>query len=400
MTEGFLAGLLDEAGRIRESLVELRRAIHRHPEGGFGEFETAALVEKTLTSCGIPSVRVAGTGVVGLLEGEKRGRVVALRADMDALELDEGTGAPYASEVPGLMHACGHDAHTAMLLGAARLLSGRRDFLPGRVVFLFQPAEETTGGALPMIREGALEDPRVDAVFGLHVGIDLPCGEISVSEGTVHAASDMFDVTVTGRGCHGAYPHEGVDAVAISGQVLCALNSIVSRNVDPLEPAVVTIGTIRGGTARNVLAETVEMTGIIRTLDPAVRKAVRERVRAIVEGTAASLGGRAEIRFTEGYPCLVNDPGMARLVKATATGLLGAGKVRLSERPSMGVEDFAYFSGERPGAFFTLGAGNPAKGIIHPAHSPRFDIDEDALPVGAAMMAGVAVNFLTGEVRQ
>ena len=400
MTGGFLSGLLDEADRIRESLVELRRAIHRHPEGGFAEFQTAALVEKTLASCGIPARRVAKTGVVGVLDGTGPGRVVALRADMDALELDEGTGATYASGVPGLMHACGHDAHTAILLGAARLLSGRRASLPGSVVFLFQPAEETTGGALPMIEEGVLEDPRVDAVFGLHVGIDLPCGEVSVSEGTVHAASDMFDVTVTGRGCHGAHPHEGVDAVAIAGQVLCSLQSVVSRSVDPLEPSVVTVGTIRGGSARNVLAETVEMGGIIRTLSPGVRKGVRERVRAIVEGTAASLGGRAEIRITEGYPCLVNDPGMARLVKATATGLLGAGKVRPATRPSMGVEDFAYFSGERPGAFFYLGAGNPAKGIIHAAHSPRFDIDEDALPVGAAMMAGVALNFLTGEARQ
>lgn len=390
-------GLLEEALSLRETLVCLRRAIHRHPEGGFREFETAALVEKTLASCGIPARRVARTGVVGVLEGAGPGRVAALRADMDALELDEGTGAPYASEVPGLMHACGHDAHTAVLLVAARLLSERRDFLPGSVVFLFQPAEETAGGALPMIREGVLEAPRVDAVFGLHVGIGLPCGEVSVSEGTVHAASDMFDVTVTGRGCHGAYPHEGVDAVAIAGQVLCALNSIVSRNVDPLEPAVVTVGTIRGGSARNVLAESVEMTGIIRTLDPAVRKTVRERVRKIVESTAAALGGRAEILFREGYPCLVNDPGMARLVKETATALLGAGKVRAVTRPSMGVEDFAYFSGERPGAFFILGAGNPAKGIIHPAHSPRFDIDEDALPVGAAMMAGVALNFLSGE---
>ena len=400
MTGGFLSGLLDEADRIRESLVELRRAIHRHPEGGFAEFQTAALVEKTLASCGIPARRVAKTGVVGVLDGTGPGRVVALRADMDALELDEGTGATYASGVPGLMHACGHDAHTAILLGAARLLSGRRASLPGSVVFLFQPAEETTGGALPMIEEGVLEDPRVDAVFGLHVGIDLPCGEVSVSEGTVHAASDMFDVTVTGRGCHGAPPHEGVDAVAIAGQVLCSLQSVVSRSVDPLEPSVVTVGTIRGGSARNVLAETVEMGGIIRNRSAGVRKGVRERVRAIVEGTAASLGGRAEIRITEGYPCLVNDPGMARLVKATATGLLGAGKVRPATRPSMGVEDFAYFSGERPGAFFYLGAGNPAKGIIHPAHSPRFDIDEDALPVGAAMMAGVALNFLTGEVRQ
>jgi amidohydrolase len=400
MNQGFLAGLLEEAGRIRESIVEMRRAIHRHPEGGFAEFRTAALVERTLETLGIPSRRVAGTGVVGILAGTRPGLVVALRADMDALELDEATGAAYASEVPGLMHACAHDAHTAMLLGAARLLSGRRESLPGGVVFLFQPAEETTGGALPMIREGVLEDPRVDAVFGLHVGIDLPCGEVSVSEGTVHAASDMFDVTVTGRGCHGAHPHEGVDAVTVAGQVLCSLQSVVSRNVDPLAPAVVTIGTIRGGTARNVLAETVEMTGIIRTLDPAVRKAVRERVRAVVEGTAAALGGRAGILFREGYPCLANDPAMARRVRETACALLGREKVHAADRPSMGVEDFAYFSGERPGAFFILGAGNPAKGIIHPAHSPRFDIDEDALPVGAAMMAGIALNFLAGEVRQ
>jgi len=397
MSTRSVKGLLEEALCLRETLVCLRRAIHRHPEGGFGEFETAALVEKTLASCGIPSVRVAGTGVVGLLEGTRPGRVVGLRADMDALELDEGTGVPYASEVPGMMHACGHDAHTAMLLGAAKLLSRRRATLPGSVVFLFQPAEETDGGALPMIEEGVLENPRVDAVFGLHVGIDLPCGEISVSRGTVHAASDMFDLTILGRGCHGAHPHEGVDAVAAAGAVLGALQTVVSRNVDPLQPAVVTVGTIRGGSARNVLAESVEMSGIIRTLSPAVRETVREKVRTVVEGTAAAFGGRAEILFREGYPCLVNDPGMARLVEKTASGLLGAEKVRLSTRPSMGVEDFAYFSRERPGAFFYLGAGNVAKGIVHPAHSPRFDIDEDALPLGSALLAGVAARFLEEE---
>lgn len=397
MSEKTTEGLLAEALRFRKNLVEFRRAIHRHPEGGFREFQTAALVERVLADCGIPFRRVAKTGVAGVLDGATPGRVVGLRADMDALELDEQTGVPYASEVPGLMHACGHDAHTAMLLGAAKLLSRRRATLPGSVVFLFQPAEETDGGALPMIEEGVLENPRVDAVFGLHVGIGLPCGEISVSRGTVHAASDMFDLTILGRGCHGAHPHEGVDAVAVAGAVLCALNSIVSRNVDPLQPAVVTVGTIRGGSARNVLAESVEMSGIIRTLSPAVREVVREKVRTVAEGTAAAFGGRAEILFREGYPCLVNDPAMARLVEKTASGLLGAEKVRLSTCPSMGVEDFAYFSRERPGAFFTLGAGNEAKGIVHPAHSPRFDIDEDALPLGSALLAGVAARFLEEE---
>ena len=394
MSGGIPAGLLGEAARLHELLSGLRRTIHRRPEGGFAEFETAALVERTLASCGIPSWRVARTGVAARLEGNLPGPAVALRADMDALQLQEESGAPYASEVPGLMHACGHDAHTAMLLGAAMLLARRSCEFKGSVVFLFQPAEETTGGALPMIREGVLEDPRVEAVFGLHVAVGLPCGEVSVSEGVVHAASDMFDLTIRGCGCHGAYPHEGVDAVAVSAQVLCALQTVVSRCVDPLESAVVTVGTIRGGFARNVVAESVEMEGILRTLSPGTRILAREKIRTTVEGTAAALGGRAEIRFREGYPCLENDPSMAILVRETGDVLLGKEKVRRAERPSMGVEDFAYFAAERPAAFFNLGVGNPGKGIVNPAHSSRFDLDEEALPVGTAMLAGVALNFL------
>ena len=390
------AGLLEEAGRLHESLVRLRRTIHRHPEGGFEEFETAALVEKTLAGLGISSVRVAGTGVVGRLEGTRKEPAVGLRADMDALELDERTGASYASEVPGLMHACGHDAHTAMLLGAAMLLAERKESLEGTVVFLFQPAEETIGGARPMIDAGVLENPRVEAVFGLHVGIGLPCGKIAVSPGTVHAASDMFDITVTGKGCHGAYPHEGVDALVVAGHVLCALQAVVSRGIDPLEPAVVTIGTIRGGSARNVVAESARMQGILRTLSPEVRGLARETIKVVSEQTAEAFGARAEVSFQEGYPCLENDPEMAALVRETGSLLLGEENVHDLSKPSMGVEDFAYFSRERPSAFFTLGAGNPAKGIIHPAHSPWFDLDEDALPVGAAMLAAVAANFLQG----
>ena len=392
----FLDGLLEEAIGLHEDLVRLRRSIHRRPEKGFEEFETAALVEKTLAALQVPSERVAGTGVVGLLEGKRRDPAVGLRADMDALELEEKTGAPYASLVPGLMHACGHDAHTAMLLGAAMLLSRRKSELEGSVVFLFQPAEETTGGARPMIEEGVLENPRVEAVFGLHVGIGIPCGRIAVSAGTVHAASDMFDITVSGKGCHGAYPHEGIDALAAAGQVVCALQAVVSRGIDPLEPAVVSIGTIRGGSARNVVAESVRMEGILRTLSPEARRLARERIETVASRAAEALGARAEVRFQEGYPCLENDPSMAALVRETGCLLLGEENVLEVPRPSMGVENFSFFARERKAAFFTLGAGNPAKGIVHPAHSSRFDLDEDSLPIGAAMLAGVALNFLQG----
>lgn len=386
-------GLLTEARSFREWLVEIRRDLHRHPEVDFDLERTASLVERQLSDFGIPTERLAGTAVVGLLRGGSPGPVVGFRADMDALRLEDAKEVPYASTVPGKMHACGHDAHTAMLLGAARLLAARRDRLSGSVKFFFQPAEETDGGALPMIREGAMEAPEVDAVFGIHVAPEFPTGTIGLSYGKLHAASDMFDLVIEGRGSHGAEPHLGVDALAVGCQVVSALQQITSRELDPLNPAVVTVGTFRAGSERNILAGRAEMKGIIRTLDPQTRSWAKERVRAVVEGVAGSLGARAELKYIEGYPCVINDSRLAAFVESTAGKVLGSGCVARIERPSMGVDDFAYFVQDKPGVFFMLGVGNHEKGTDHPLHTNLFDVDEDCLPIGAALLARVALDF-------
>lgn len=388
-----VSDFLRDARADREWIVTTRRDIHRHPELGFDLERTAALVEIELQRLGIETRRAAVTGVVGRLRGDRPGPVVALRADMDGLELDDRKAVPYASAFPGRMHACGHDAHTAMLLGAARLLARRRHLLAGEVRFLFQPAEEGDGGALPMIGEGALTDPDVDAVFGLHVAPEFAPGTIGLSRGKLHAASDLFDLVLSGRTSHGAKPHLGVDALAVGAQVLSALQQIVSRQTDPLDPIVVTVGTFHGGTRRNIIAGRAEMTGIIRTVDAARRVWARQKVREVAEGVASALGARAELRFTEGYPCLVNDGELARYVETVASDLLGDGAVRIMEKPTMGVDDFAYFVENRPGVLVMLGTGDGEKETCHPLHSDLFDIDEAALPMGAALLARIAADF-------
>jgi len=365
-----------------------------YPELGFEEYHTASLVEDTLHKLGIGTRRLAGTGVVGLLSGRGPGRTVALRADMDALPLNDEKAVDYASRIPGKMHACGHDAHTAALLGAAMLLTKYKWDFAGNVKFLFQPAEETVGGALPMIEEGAMENPRVDAIFGLHTDVDIDAGTIGVIYGKANAASDTFDVVIYGRGSHGAAPHEGVDAIAVGAQVITALQNVVSRNVDPVDAAVVTVGVIQGGYQRNIIADELRFSGIIRTLDPDTRERVRQRVKDTVIGVASALGAKASVRIFPSYPSLINDNTMVELVKATAEEMLGRKRVIVLEKPNMGVEDFAYFLQRAPGAFFRLGVKNEEKGIVHASHSSLFDIDEDALVIGAAMHAAIALRFL------
>ncbi|MCE5201246.1 MAG: amidohydrolase [Synergistaceae bacterium] len=377
----------------KEWLVGIRRDIHRHPETGFDLDRTAAIVEDTLEGLGIPTKRIARTGIIGRLRGGKPGPVSGFRADMDALELNDEKQVLYASEVPGKMHACGHDAHTAILLGAAKLLSPLRGELAGEVRFLFQPAEETDGGALPMIRDGAMEDPEVDAVFGLHVAPGYPTGSIGLSFGKLHASSDMFDLEIQGRGSHGAAPHLGVDALAAGCQVVSALQQITSREVDPLNPIVVTVGTFLSGTQRNIIAGKAEMKGIIRTLDPQTRLWARDRVRKIAEGVASALGTSAHLNFTEGYPCVINDSKLAGFVESIAHELLGPDSVNIMNQPTMGVDDFAYFIERRQGVLFMLGVGNAEKKTDYPLHSNLFDIDEDCLPLGSAILARIAYDF-------
>jgi amidohydrolase len=389
--------ILDQAWEIGPQVVADRRYLHEHPELGMTEVNTARFVAARLTELGIPhQTGVATTGVLGVLRGAQPGKTVLLRADMDALPIDELNDVPYKSQNPGLMHACGHDAHTAMLLGVARLLSERRNDLRGVVKFAFQPAEENVGGAEPMIAAGVMENPTVDAAFGIHIAQDLPVGTIGVIHGPMTAACDEAVITLRGVGAHGARPHRGVDPIVIAGQCIVALQTLVSREVNPLRQAVVTVGSLHAGTVSNVIPETCELKATIRTFDEETRKLLARRVPALVEGIAAAMQGSAEVDYSFGYPTLVNDRAMADLVRAVARDLVPPDKL-LDIEPGMGAEDMSYFLQKAPGCFFRVGSRNEERGLIYGHHHPRFDIDEDALPVGVAALTAIALRFLDEE---
>jgi amidohydrolase len=381
---------------VRDRVLELRRTIHRHPELGFEELQTQALVERELDAIGIEHRRIAQTGVVGVIRGAKSGHVVALRADMDALPITEKSGEPFASEVAGKMHACGHDAHTAMLLGAARVLQGMRDELRGSVVLLFQPAEEGPGGAEPMIAQGALDDPQVEAVAMLHVDHRLNAGTIGITPGPVNASADEFYVTVQGRGGHGAYPHTAADAIPAAAAMVGALQTIASREIDPLKSVVVTIGTIGGGYRNNVIADEVKMSGTLRAHDPEIRNGLEARVRRILDGVASAYGVRVQLEVNYGYPPVVNNVTLAenfsRYMKTHAP--LNVER----PAPTMGAEDFAYFAQRVPGVHIRLGIRNEQTGAVHSGHSPEFKIDEAALPVGVQTLVAFATSVGSGAV--
>lgn len=384
-----------------ERAVAVRREIHRHPELGFEEENTARIVERELDEIGVEHRRVAGTGVVGIVRGALSGRVVGLRADMDALPIAEDSGEACASLVPGKMHACGHDAHTAMLIGAARELQAARASLHGTVVLLFQPAEEGPGGALPMIEAGAMDDPRIEAVAMLHVDPRLPTGTIGVTPGPVNAAADEFRLTVRGKGGHGAYPHKAVDAIPCAAAIVLALQNVVARETDPLASAVVTVGTIAGGYRQNVIADRVVMTGTLRAHEPAVREATHAKVRRIVEHVAAAYDAQADFELVMGYPPVVNDAALAAAFSDYAREV--AGLTVVVAPPTMGGEDFAYFAQRVPGLMARLGIYNQERGSIHSGHSPQFRLDEDALQYGirtlVAFARGVGDGSLPLEAR-
>ncbi|MEK6711952.1 MAG: amidohydrolase [Nitrospinota bacterium] len=385
------------AEALKPWLVETRRAIHMRPELGYEEHETSKRVAQALAEWGL-EVRtgVAETGVVGVLRTGRPGPTLGIRADMDALPIEEANDAPYKSRTPGKMHACGHDAHTAMLLGAARLLAQNPRWLEGcggNVKFIFQPAEEGRAGGRRMVEEGVLEDPRVDMAIAAHVLPALPVGTVGTRGGPVLAASDKFHITIRGKGSHAAYPHQSRDPIVAAAHAITALQAIVSRNVDPFDAGVISVTRLEAGTAYNIIPDEVRLMGTMRTHREETRGAMKGRMEETLRGIALAFGAEAELEFVPGYPPLVNSAQATGLIERAAREALGEGK--LVEMPlSMGAEDFAYIARERPAAMFRVGIRNEARGIVHSLHSSRFDLDEDALPVGVSVFVQAAREFL------
>ena len=386
-----MISLLNEAAELESYLIALRRDLHRHPELGRHEFQTAQRVEQELHALGLETLRVADTGVVGLLHGESDGPCIALRADMDALPIQERCNSDFSSECPGVMHACGHDMHTAALIGAARLLARHRSELRGSVKFLFQPNEEGDGGAQRMVDEGCMED--VTAVFGAHVAPELPVGQVAVHAGSAYAASNPFDVVVRGQSAHGAEPHLGADVIVAASAMVSALQTLVSRSISPLESAVVTVGSFHAGTARNIIADEARLSGIIRCFGQERRRALADRLTALVNGIAAAHGVRAELNIEWGYDGIINDFAMTERLRSCAVGLLGQSAVVDETFPTLTTEDFGAFLSVAPGSYWHLGVGQP--GVENPPlHNSDFFPSESALHIAAALHAALVLDFL------
>jgi len=388
-----ISGLVDE---MQSTFIKYRRKLHRHPELSGCEEETAAYVAAILEANGLDVERhVGGHGVVGVVRGEGSGKSIAIRADMDALPLQDEKQSDYASEVKGVMHSCGHDAHTAILLGVATILSRLRGEFKGDIKLIFQPSEEETpGGAGAMIDDGVLQDPTPSAILALHVMPELPVGTIGCRSGEMTAASDKVGITLYGRSGHAARPHQTIDAILVSSHVISALQHIISRRIDPLHPAVITIGTIRGGTVANIVADKVEMTGTVRSLNSAIREQLPDLIQQVIKGVTESMGAAYDFTFTKGNPSVVNNEKVTALVVECGREILGSDKVIDLKEPTMGGEDFSLFAERVPGSFFRLGVGNKKKGIIHPLHHSLFDIDEGALAVGVKVMVLAALRLL------
>jgi amidohydrolase len=421
-----LATRLEIPADLDAWLRETRRMIHMRPELMCEEHETSELVQKHLTELGVAfrkgvggdgrplymdpeAIRRAGirtfpttggTGVLGEIRGTRGtgpGKCVLLRADMDALPIDEANDVPYKSQKPGTMHACGHDVHTTVLLGVAEVLSGMTDLFDGTVKLMFQPGEEGAGGAVAMIEDGILENPPVDAAFALHVTSELTPGHVSLGAGPHAAAADTFEIHVTGKGGHAAFPHTTVDTTLVAAQIVVALQTLVARELDPIETAVVTVGTLHAGTVNNVIPQTATLTGTVRTYTPAVRDMLQSRITEMAATIAQSYRATAETVYLRGYPPMVNDPAMTAFAQSVAEELLGPDNVHHA-RPIMAGEDLAYVLERVPGCMLSLGTGNPARGLIYPPHHPRFDADEDALAVGVRVLAGIALRYLDADV--
>jgi len=390
-----LIDFLKEARKIEPEIIEIRRQIHRRPELAYKEKATAKLVAEKLRSFGL-EVRtgVGGTGVLGILRGPRKGGVVGLRADMDALPIEEMADVEFRSKEKGVMHACGHDTHVAMLLGTAKLLADHREDLAGMVKFFFQPAEEHggRGGAKPMIQDGVMENPKVDFVFGLHIVGDVESGVIAFRGGPAMAAPDSFEVRITGRGGHGAYPQHTIDPIYVAAQLIIALQGVSGRMIDPIQPIVISVGSIHSGTKENIIPDQAILHGTIRTVDEFTRKRAKAKVSEVAEGVCRAFGAKAEVEFEkDAYPVMVNDEKVTERAK-NIVGKLPGTRVKLMAL-QLGGEDFSRFLHEAPGTFYFLGTKNPTKGCIYNNHSPRFKVDEDVLKFGTASLAQLAMEF-------
>jgi hippurate hydrolase len=385
--------IVNRVADLHAEITTWRRDLHAHPELQYDVHRTAASVAEKLKGFGCDEVvtGIGKTGVVGVIHGRAPGaKVVGLRADMDALPIEEATALPYKSTVPGKMHACGHDGHTAMLLGAAKYLADTRNFA-GTAVMIFQPAEEGGAGAKAMLRDGLFDRFGIQVVFGMHKDPGMPVGQFAIRSGPLMASTDSIAIKLEGKGSHAAWPHLGVDPVLAGAQIVTALQSIVARNVDPLESAVISICVFQAGQADNVIPQTATLRGTVRSLSPQVREMLKTRVREVVEGTAKLHGAKAELSYSTGYPVLVNDEARAAFAASVAAEIAGKDKVDRDTPPLMGAEDFAYMLEERPGAFIYVGNGDSAM-----LHHPAYDFNDEAIPVGTSYWVRLAESALAG----
>ncbi len=376
---------------LSDYVIRLRREIHMYPELAYEEVRTSELVIRELKSLGYEVHRAAKTGVIGILKGGEGG-VVALRADMDALPVNEENDIPYKSRIKGKMHACGHDAHTAMLLGVARVLKELVKEVKGTVKLIFQPGEEGGLGAKKIVEEGWLDD--VDAIFGMHVWADLKSGEVGIKSGPAMASADAFKVIIKGKGGHAAAPHESIDPIVVATDLINAYQKIVSREINPLEPVVISVAKVEAGTTFNVIPEEAIMLGTIRTFNKSVRDYVVKRMKEVTELYASALRAKATFELKEKYiPPTINDPKLSKFA-VNVVKKLGIAKVLTDVKPTMGAEDFAFYLEKVPGVYIFLGIKNEEKGIVYPHHHPRFNVDEDVLWIGTAIYASLAISFL------
>ncbi len=385
--------ILNQAKAIEKYMVEARRLLHQIPELGGEEEKTRAFLLGELQKMKIETITYPDHwGITAIIRGEKEGKTIALRADMDGLPVEEKTGAAFSSLHDGKMHACGHDAHMAIALGAAKLLQTNRSQMKGNVKIFFEPMEETTGGAKDMVAAGCMENPKVEAVIGLHMCPDYPVGTLYAKAGAMSGASDDVSLTIKGLGAHGAYPHRGVDAIVIAAQVISALQTLVSRNTAPLDSAVLSLGTIKGGVAGNVICDEVNIHGTLRTLSNETRAMLKEKIVDVTQGIAQSMGGSAQVMLRDSYEPIVNDPALFATCMSVAEELVGSENIQPREHPSLGVESFGFFLKEARGCYYDLGSG------VGPAlHSCDFTIDEKVLPIGAALQAAMALTILEEE---